>query len=470
VLAIDIGSSSLRTAFFTETGIRLIETTAARKYSVRYGNDGAAELDPRELLRAARSCLRATTRGRKNRISAVAGSAIWHSLLGVDRRGEPLTPVYTWADSRSAADARALRAKLRERDVQLRTGCMLRAPYWPAKLRWLRRTNGTLFRRVARWTSPGAWLFAQLFDANATSHSMASGTGLYNLERAAWDTELCGLCDVRVDQLDVINDRCLTSSGVVFPALGDGAASNLGSGADRPGHFAINIGTSAAVRTIESRGATRGIPAGLFRYVVDEERLLLGGAISNAGNLRQWCLRELRITDAEGALERAAVAADPLTVLPLWVAERAPTWPQNLGGMISGLTNETKSSEILRAVTTSTFYRLADILDRLTLARSAEVIVSGGILHSPNSVAILADCLGHDLRICRELESSLRGAAIHALEQLGYSPKPLRRGRLVRQRPALAAKHRLRRARQNALERELTRADLRSRSAARPAA
>jgi gluconokinase len=139
------------------------------------------------------------------------------------------------------------------------------------------------------------------------------------------------------------------------------------------------------------------------------------------------------------------------------VTERAPTWPEELRGTIIGLTPVTSSSDILRAVTTSTFYRLADILDELrkSVSGSNEIIVSGGILHSPASLNILADALGSDLRICRELESSLRGAAIHALHQLGKDATPLRAGKIVRYRPDLAKKHRARRLEQNALERFL---------------
>ena len=92
VPAIDIGSSSTRTALFTERGIRIASSTASRKYAVNYSADGAAELNPAILLRAARVCTEQTIRAhhnsatlRKIPIVAVAGSAFWHSLLGLDR-------------------------------------------------------------------------------------------------------------------------------------------------------------------------------------------------------------------------------------------------------------------------------------------------------------------------------------------------------------------------------------------------
>lgn len=459
VLAMDIGSSSLRTALFTNFGERLLKSTASRQYTLRYSPDGGAELDPHELLRAAKASVKETLRAQARiPIVSVAGAAIWHSLLGLNRDGEPITPIYTWADSRSRADAAELRREYREREIQLRTGCMLRAPYWPAKLNWLQRTNRSLFRRTARWISPGAWIFEKLFGAEMTSHSMASGTGLYNLATGAWDEELCEVSGVRVEQLGPLRDRCLTSSSILRDAaicspIGDGAASNLGSDANRADRIAINIGTSAAVRRVETTPGK--LSRGLFRYVVDERRFLIGGAISNAGNLRQWCLRELRLRENE-PLGRVAAAADTLVILPFWVNERAPNWPEDLRGVISGLTPATSAGEILRTANTSTYYQLAEILDRLDPEQRAdEIIVSGGVLHSKTSLEILADCLGRDLRVCRELESSLRGAAVHALEEGGGKVKPLRGGPVVRHRRDLAQQHRTRRAVQNSLERNL---------------
>jgi gluconokinase len=201
------------------------------------------------------------------------------------------------------------------------------------------------------------------------------------------------------------------------------------------------------------------MPAGLFAYVVDDQRLVLGGAVSNAGNLRAWCLRELRLeTDGEQSLSREKAATDPVTVLPYLVSERAPTWPEQVGGTITGMTAVTSAAEIFRAATTATYYRLAEIVDALDPAgtRVEEVIVSGGVLKAPASLRILADCLGRDIQICHELESSLRGAALHALTFLGHEIAPLRRGRVVAHRPAITAEHRLRRQRQIDLERLLS--------------
>jgi gluconokinase len=476
VLAMDIGSSSTRSALFDEKGRALIETAANREYAVRYSTDGAAELPPALLLRASRFCLQQTLQVRhlssslrKIPIVAVGASAFWHSLLGLDAKGRPLTPVFTWADSRCTADAARLREEFNEKEIHAQTGCMLRASFWPAKLRWLRRTDPRLFQRVVRWVSPADWIFEELFGASGSSHSMASATGLYNLLTKRWHAPLCKACRIEIDQLGHLTETAGADRSTfrelweakIFTAIGDGAAGNLGCGADAEGRVAINIGTSAAVRVLQ-RKEGNSIPFGLFRYAVDHERTVLGGAVSNAGNLRRGCLHELRLEEIESKLERAlsrtAAADDAITVLPFWVSERAPTWPENLAGAIVGLTQASGAAQILRATTCAVFYRLGEILDLIEKATGPgkEIIVSGGVLHSAASVRLLADALGRNLCISSQAEASLRGAAVYVLEKLGHKPTPLRKARVVRHDRALAQKHRIRRERQLTLEKMLS--------------
>jgi gluconokinase len=456
VLAIDIGTSSVRTALFDRNAQRTPHSNADQVYRVRHTAGHGAELDPQVLLRATRKCLRHTRRLTMRPVDAVGGSGFWHSLLGLDRAGQPLTPIFTWADARCAKDAARLREKFDERAIQQRTGCMLRASFWPAKLLWLRRTRPQLFRRVARWVSPAEWIFDQIFAVRACSHSMASGTGLYDFARRDWDEELLAVCRLTRSQLNLLRDEVAGDGLTVYPAIGDGAASNLGSGASTRGLVAINVGTSAAVRAVLSSDTP--LPFGLFRFVVDRERSLLGGAVSNAGNLRAWCLRELRLPNDERAIEKilrqSGAASDGLTILPFWVSERAPTWPEHLDGIIHGLTQATTAANLLHAATAAFCHRLAQILTELenAIGHAKKIIVSGGILQSPASLQILADSLGRDLHVCADQEASLRGAAVHALEQSGRKMAAPKCKQRIRPNGGNAARAREQRERQRALE------------------
>jgi gluconokinase len=248
-----------------------------------------------------------------------------------------------------------------------------------------------------------------------------------------------------------------------FPAIGDGAASNLGSGATEPGFAAINVGTSAALRVMRNSGRAQA-PFGLFCYRLDANRYLVGGPVSNAGNLRSWCLRELKLP-AETLDDLLATRPGPaagLTVFPAWTAERAPTWDEEQTGFIHGITQHTTALDLFQAITDATYHRLARIAEML-LAREKRIpkfIVSGGIQNSPHALQRFADIFGYALHPNDEPEASIRGAAIRALEILGMKMPRLPVGRAVKPRMRWHRKHTHVRARLLTLEETLASCDL----------
>jgi gluconokinase len=463
VLALDIGTSSTRSAIYDAKARRVADTTAQFRYPLVTAPDGQAELRPEDLNRAVHLAFDFTLKAWRKRkmrapLAGIAVSCFWHSLLGVDAQGRALTPIYTWADSRSWPDAQLLRKSLGEKAIHAQTGCMARASFWPAKLLWLRRTKPRLFRRVTRWVSPAEWMQQQWCGSATASLSMASGTGLLDGRTLRWHRTLLRRCGVTEKHLNPLSDEPIRVSksgarqfselaGVPwYPALGDGAASNLGSGATSPGIAAINVGTSAALRVVvaddDARSRRSLAPFGLFAYRIDARRRVLGGAISNAGNLRAWALRELKLPANDARMEKLLRSrrgpVDHLTVLPFWMAERAPTWPENIPSAILGITQTTSALDLLQSLEEATYHRLAQIAEKVenALGRKLTFVVSGGIHRSPDAMQRLANVLGRAVQASREPEASLRGAACFALEKLGRRLPAVKPGKDIRPEPA----------------------------------
>jgi gluconokinase len=345
---------------------------------------------------------------------------------------------------------------------------MLRPSYWPAKLRWLRRVSQRKFQAVKQWLSPAEWLQITLAGGANCAIAMATGTGLFNPTKLAWDAELMKGCGITPEQLRPVSDEPTPAGGRIaaqfpelkgvpwFPGIGDGAASNLGSGATRPGLAAINVGTSAAVRVV-AHGRKVHTPFGLSLYRMDTERLLLVGAMSNAGNLRAWCVREFHITDdaaLEAELARRPGPAHGLVVLPFWATERAPIWNETATGTIQGINLHTTAVDLFQAITEATYHHLARMVQMIIDEEKAppKLIVSGGIQRSPSSVQRLADVIGQTLYPNNEMEASIRGAAIYALEKLGYAAPEMKLGKPVKPRAKFAKLYAIEREKQRALE------------------
>lgn len=443
VLTLDIGSSSARCSLYDAVGNPVEDTEASSKYRFETTADGGATLDPARLSETVFETIDATldaTRDAGLDVAAVAMSTFWHSTLGVDGDGRPTTPVFSWADRRAAGAAEELRGRLDEEAIHRRTGCVLHSSYLPAKLLWLSREDPDAFRRTRRFISPGEHLYLTLFGEARVGTSMASGTGLFDQDEKAWDGEVLKELPVREEQLSPISDEPLRglrdewarrwpelSEVPWLQAVGDGACSNVGSGCATPRRLALNVGTSGALR-IMFRADSSETPGGLWRYRPDAGRFVVGGALSDGGNLVAWLRETLRLPgpdETEKLLSEMEPDAHGLTFLPLLAGERGPAWADEAHGTISGLSVSTRPVEILRAAMEAVALRFALIAERLDEAfpdgaRDRGVIASGGGLsNSPTWAGIVADALGKPVTVSGVAEASSRGAALLAIEALG---------------------------------------------------
>ena len=440
ILALDIGTSSCRASLY-DLQTRPIPGRSARvTYAPTVTADGGAELDPEVLMNDVASTIDQVLANDGPSIIGVGVSTFWHSLIGLDASGEPLTPVLLWMDARSRAEMDVLRQRLDERAIHARTGCVLHWSYWPAKLSWLRRTQPERFAQVRRWVSFGELLIERYTGARGVSVSMASGTGLLNVHRNEWDAEV--LQAVYIDPTQLGSLVPLTSFATAtnwsalrdvpwMPAVGDGACSNLGAGCSTPDRFALMVGTSGAERAAWSPTQDFGVPWGAWCYRVDERRALVGGALNDGGSLLEWLRAAFQLPDLESS-EQEVAAMEPdahgLTVLPFWAGERNPGWADDARGAIFGIRLHTRPIDILRASLEAVALRFAaiDHILHSTLPDAADIIATGGaLLHSNAWMQIMADALGRPVLASAEAEASSRGAALLALEALGMLEVPL---------------------------------------------
>jgi gluconokinase len=415
VLALDVGSSSVRACAYDERGRELGEP-AQRKYEARRADDGSAELDADELVAAARAVLDEAGGGH----DALGISCFMHSLLLLDERDRPLTPVLLWQDRRAAAQAEELTARFDEEAVHARTGCVFHPSFWPAKLAWLRAEERELLDRAQRVVSFADYVFLALTGELRTTLSTASGSGLLDLRARSWDGEL--LAELGIDE-ELLPPLGGEPAGTTHPPLADGPCSNLGAGCTTAGRAALNIGTSGALRILHE-GDPEPRP-GLFCYLVDERRVVEGGAVSDGGNLYAWLERTLRLEDAEPPVPDA----HGLTFLPLLGGERSPGWNPRATGAIAGLTFDADAADLLQAGLEGVAYRIAESADRLPEVR--EVVATGyALLASPEWTQVFADVLGRPVTESGVAEGSARGAAVHVLERLGVEPEAAPLGRV----------------------------------------
>lgn len=442
LLALDIGTSGVRAALFDEDGSEFSsKNVRADSGSTVLADSGAIDADQLvEQVSDAIDTLFSNFYQANTTVELVAISCFWHSLMGIDDTGTPTTPLFGWSDRRSAPQAQQLRREFDEAKFHSRTGSRFHPSYWPAKLLRLRDEEAHVFRATRKWISFSDYLLLRLAGETSTSVSMASGTGLMDQRTCEWDVELLGAIGIKSDQMPEIasskvsNHKLsaayahrwpLLANARIFPAIGDGAANNIGAGCSTRGNIALMIGTSGAMRVLYEGAPPAQLPSEIWCYRADRERVVIGGALSDGGSLYKWMRETLLpvedVTWIEGELGEMEPDSHGLTVLPFWSGERSTGWHADAQGTIVGLTPQTRSIEVLRAAMEAVTYRFALIALALEpFAPDATIMASGHALQSsPAWVQILTDVLGRRMNVSERVEASTRGAALLALEGAG---------------------------------------------------
>ena len=443
ILVIDVGSSSVRANLYDRRA-RLVEgSQVARPVTLHTAADGTADEDALALaLEVERvvDAVLAKAGARAKHIAAVGLDTLVFAGCGVDAQGVPVTPLYTYADTRARRQAQELRREIDFAAVYQRTGCPLHTAYMPARVRWLENAHPSLARRVRRWLPVGSLLYGRWFSSSAVpvSYSVAAWSGLLDRHALQWDQELQRHLRLSPDSLPPLADYDRAMCGLApayaarwpalrdvpfFLAVGDGAAANVGSGCVSPDRVALTVGTTGAMRVVLPE-ATPPVPAGLWAYKVGAKETLLGGALSEGGNVFAWAKLALRLPPParlEAALRKLPPDGHGLTILPFLAGERSPGWSNDAEAMTVGIHPATTAVQVLQAWLEAVAFRFA-ILARLLSPHASpthEIVASGGAMSaSPYWVQLIASAIGRRVHLSRSDELTSRGAAILALRAL----------------------------------------------------
>ncbi|MDM4719749.1 FGGY family carbohydrate kinase [Micromonospora sp. WMMA1363] len=449
ILALDLGTSSVRGLVLDADARPLPGALVRRRTSATVGRDGTGTLDAGRYLAGLVECLDELAAGDHLRdIQLVATSAQWHSVVALGPDGAPLGPVLSWLDTRSEPAPGAPGPADPEAFHQ-RTGTWWHRGYWSMRGPWLRARTGT---RITRFAGLAEYVLGVLLDNAPMSVSQASGTGLLDLRTLDWDPEACVLAGVGPAELPELapagwRGRLRPEHACRWPqlagarwaaAVGDGAASNVGSGCIDRKRAAVTVGTSAAVRLVEALPAgTRQpyLPHRLWRYRVDHHHVVTGAAYSSGGNLFAWANRELRLP--EGAALDQALALVPVDGGPpsnvRFGGDRPPGVAPAGSGELRGLSFGTTAVEILAGMMRGLSDLVADDLAVLEsdLDSPVEVVLGGGALAASGwwRAAFAGALAPRSVRHQRNPEIGATGAALIALGRLGDAARLADTGR-----------------------------------------
>lgn len=449
MLGIDIGTTSTKSVLFSEKG-EVIEKENIG-YPLYTPNISTAEQDPEEIYQAMlQSISNIMKRHKEKTLSFVSFSSAMHSVIAIDENDEPLTPCITWADNRSEAWAHKIKTELNGHEVYKRTGTPIHPMSPLTKIAWIVHNRPEIASKAKKYIGIKEYIFKKLFNHYAVDHSLASATGMMNLQTLDWDDEALQIAGITANQLselvpttkiftdcnpEIAKQMGIDSQTPFVIGASDGVLSNLGVNAIRKGEIAVTIGTSGAIRTIIDKPQTDK-KGRIFCYALTENHWVIGGPVNNGGMVLRWIRDELASSETETAkrlgidpydvltkiAERVQPGSDGLLFHPFLAGERAPLWNPDVRGSFIGLTMSHKKEHMIRAALEGVIYNLYTVFLALIECMDSPVTriqATGGFARSQVWRQMMSDIFDSEVIVPESYESSCLGACILGLYATG---------------------------------------------------
>lgn len=451
ILAVDLGTTAIKTSLFDEHGKLLAK--AAREYELSTPTATSVELDVEVYWVAFRqtvSDILAARPDAPSRIRALGISAQGETLICADASGAALRPAIVWLDSRAQDEADALAAHFTNETCYRVTGQVSFVPTWPAaKILWLRENEPDVFRRTATFLLIEDWLIRRLTGVAVCEGSLVTSTTYWDFTRRTWWSEMLdylGIDESRLPELresgspvgpilpPVARELGLDPSTIVCMGALDQAAGAIGVGNIRPGVFSENTGAALAICATVPK-PTFDPAARMPCHYHGVPGLYMEHTFTSGGMVLRWyrdtfCQPEIEAALATGRdsydlLGELAAGVAPgsegLVMLPHLQGAMAPEANPRAKGVFYGFTLRHTKGHFARSIMEAIgciVRRNLEVVESLGIPVS-EIRVLGGGARSPVWNQIKADITGRSVVITENEEAACLGAAILAGSGVG---------------------------------------------------
>ena len=440
IIGTDIGTGSTKTVAMDLKGKIIAHSQIY--YSTDEPHPGYSEQDPQIIWNAFVNCIKKIISDVKYPPVSICLSSAMHGLLVLDKNDKPITPLITWADTRSGKIAEKIRQLPEAEELYKATGTPIHSMTPLCKIMWLKENQPEIFNAAFKFISIKEFIWFRLFNVYETDHSIASATGLFNIETFQWNDFSLKLCNINSSQLpelvatdfirkdlnkEIAASLDIPANTMFCIGASDGCLANIGSYAIEKGTAALTIGTSGAVR-IANEKPIFNFEEMSFNYVLDKQTFICGGPVNNGGNIMDWMFETfLKNTDPkEKDFEKFFKLVDTipsgskgLLFLPYLYGERAPVWDERSCGLFFGIKPFHTNAYFLRAAIEGICYSMNQVLEMVE--SSTEIMqlnVGGGFIQSQIWMKILSDVTGKKLCVIETEDSSAIGAAILNMKAL----------------------------------------------------
>ncbi len=436
ILAIDAGTTSVRTIAFDDSG--RIVASAQREFPQYFPMPGRVEHDASEIWNAVQSTLGEVAGGLDEPPAAIGVTNQRETVVAWSRQNsEPVYRAIVWQDRRTASRCAQLEQHGALPMVRECTGLVLDPYFSASKLEWMLTEGGVAADPDLALGTIDSWIVWNLTggEVHATDATNAARTMLFDIGTLRWHPDLCSLFGVPIEALPQVRPSSGTfgvtdSSAACGPGVpiagiaGDQHAALFGQAAFAPGDAKNTYGTGSFV--LMNVGAEVPPPAdGLLTtvaWLLDTPQgpaptYALEGAIFATGAAVQWLRDGLGIIAEAAQIEELALQCDStggVFMVPAFAGLGSPHWDPYARGAMVGLTRGTGRAEIARAAVEAMAFQTRDVVEAMAATTSTPVRnlrVDGGASVMNSMLQLQADQLGVTVQRPKLQEATALGVA-----------------------------------------------------------
>jgi len=408
-LVLDQGTSSSKIFLYDEE--QSIIFSNRERHHLHRPQEHYVESNPIDILNACTKLISSAISYAKSKNGNIIsmGMAVQRStFLFWDKQNlKHYTQAISWQDSRAQKESSTF-SKHADK-IQKITGVPLSAHFGAPKYIHVTKHDSTLKQKSENgklWFGPlSAYLTHSFSGTPSLDESIAGRSLLMNLDKIAWDHELCSLFGVPMDCLPPLNPTVhnfglVEIDDIQVPlncVIGDQQAALIGQGGSTPGTLAMNFGTSGSVQYNSGSDPNRvsGLLSNVLFSTHSRCNYLLEGTISASSSLFCWLEDELNIPHEKMRWDKRCEKTTTKGILiPGFTGIAAPYWIDGFKTVYHNLKG-TSDDEIIRAGMENIGFLVHDIFIAIadkTKLKPNLITVSGGGARSP-LLQFIADLL-----------------------------------------------------------------------------
>ena len=440
-LGIDLGTSSVKLTVIDGTG-KPVESAQADYdilrpliYSGVKGSEDKEKAEgyeerPGDWMTAICKALGSMKEETRRSVRGISFSSQMPTLVVSSPDGTPLRNAILWCDNRAEAQGRMLLEGAGRKEHFTRTGVMLDGRYLAPMYMWLAENEPDILNNDHYILSAGDWLYLKFTGLAATNPSLASGYGIYNISRGAWDESLMAITGIRSYMLpevwpshsapgslrrETAQILGLTAGIPVRLGAADSVAAVYGTGAADAGDVCAMCGSSTAMIAVTGRDASDEFRGFFITPLTDEGAFGLEADILSSGKTIDW-LRTLFGVSYDklfDMIEKAAPDFGGVLATPyLMGGEQGVLWDSSLRAGVFGLNSSHGPGDIAGAFVFGVCCEMRRCLEAFSQVQTINrIVLSGPAAGNRVFMQMLADITGRTCICSSVADASARGAA-----------------------------------------------------------